>query len=81
MTLRLPSPAPAYSVIDQETLRAAVERSDAQNHKKGRSLDVGRAVVNGTVQPLDLILADQSDGKRYALRSTNGVLSLVEVTV
>jgi hypothetical protein len=49
-------------------LRAAIERADAENHKRGRDIEVG--------PNCRVILTDTVTGDRYALTSASGALVL-----
>jgi hypothetical protein len=62
----LASPPQAYSATDQARMRDALRRADAENHKQGRDVELGKG---------RLILTDEATGARYALTVTGGAVS------
>jgi hypothetical protein len=64
--VKLSRPPPAYDVNDQGQLRAALEMADAQNHKKGRDVDLTASGVKLYLAYATSITAHAGGGKASA---------------
>lgn len=68
--MRLPTPQPRYDMRTEAARDRQLEQADAENHKRGRDVEVGRARV----------VLTSPNGTRYALVvSDAGALSTVAV--
>lgn len=56
----------AYDRADQAALRETLQRANAENHKRGRDVELGRG---------RLIVTDEVTGLRYALTMSGGVVT------
>lgn len=66
----LPIPPVRYESTDQSRLREELRRADAENHKRGRDVEIGAGRV----------ILTSPNGTRYALTVDNaGVLGTVAV--
>lgn len=66
--MRLPTPQPRYDMRTEAARNRQIEQSDAENHKRNRDIEVGRARV----------ILTSPNGTRYALVVSNtGALSTV----
>ena len=59
--MKLPSAKPQYSQTDDQTARSMIERANAENHKRGRDIEVS---------PGRLIVAS-ADGTRWSIYVDN----------
>lgn len=76
MTLQLSSPPVGYSREDQAQLRAALQKTDAENYKKGADLELGFVRNSaGVLVPSRLILRDEVTGERMNIRLVSGALT------
>lgn len=66
----LPFPPPNYQSTDQARLREELRRADAENHKRGRDVEIGAGRV----------ILTSPNGTRYALTVDNaGVLGTTAI--
>ncbi len=68
--MNLPSPPPRYEPTDQARLREELRRTDAENHKRGRDVEIGAGRV----------ILTSPNGTRYAITVDNaGVLGTTAI--
>jgi len=70
--LRLPQPSPDYDQAREAERNRAIERADAQNHKRGRDIEVGASS--------ERLILTSPNGTRYSVVVDNaGALSTTAV--
>mgnify|MGYP001579861258 CR=1 FL=1 len=67
--MKLPTAPAGYDRRDQQEARSKLEKSDAENHKRGRHIDLGGLEFYP-------ILYDTVTGARYSLTIASGVLTV-----